>query len=220
MTYFNIAILEIVRDENGGSLIEFTIIVTLLLTVTLGISDFSVACYQILNLEKSTQMGARLAATLDPPAAGLDKWDGLTDPVDGSDLGLIPGADAFPQFATIACTNTGCSNWAGGFDADAFNQIVFGVGSSSCTDALGPVSRGMCDVSDLVKPENLIVEYSYAEIGYAGQYPPPVMITIRLVNLPPFGFSPIGDLAGVAIEQFTTTSATIQAEDMSNAGLN
>ena len=56
------------RDADGAVMVEFSIVILVLLTVTGGMVDFSLALYQYNNASKAVQLGGRLAATSDPVA--------------------------------------------------------------------------------------------------------------------------------------------------------
>ena len=71
--------------DDGAVMVEFTIIAALLLTVTCGMVDFSLALYQWNAASKATELGGRLAAVSDPVSSDLSTLTGL-----GS--GMAPGA--------------------------------------------------------------------------------------------------------------------------------
>ena len=56
-------------------MIEFTIIVTLLMTVTCGIVDFSLALQQWNAAAKAAELGGRLAAVSDPISSDIATLD-------------------------------------------------------------------------------------------------------------------------------------------------
>src|SRR6476469_4516640 len=89
--------------RDGSVMIEFALIVWLLLTVTCGMVDFSLALYQWNAASKATELGGRLAAVSDPVSSDLSTLTGL-----GS--GVNPG-DAMPYFKRVCSgSSQSCSN--------------------------------------------------------------------------------------------------------------
>jgi hypothetical protein len=54
-----------------------------------------------------------------------------------------------------------------GFDQTAMNTIVFGRGSSSCSDAKSADTVGMCDIFPRITPANVVIVYAQIGLGYA-----------------------------------------------------
>src|SRR5580698_4752969 len=126
-----------IRDDDGAVLVEVTVVMTIMFVFILGSIEFLFAMFQWNAATKAVQIGARIAAVSNPVAAGLNN------------LGLavvsasLPPGSAMPNFtitcdgATESCTcNTvGACPGVGGYDAAAMSTIVYGRGSSSCSDA-------------------------------------------------------------------------------------
>ena len=89
-------ILRFTRDNNGGVLVEATIMITIMFVFVLGSIDFLFAFYQWNAATKAVQMGVRIAAVSDPVARGLN---GLSASVVSASL--RPGS-AMPSF-TVTC---------------------------------------------------------------------------------------------------------------------
>src|SRR2546422_4126289 len=105
---------------DGAVMVEFSIIATLLLTVTCGIVDFSLALYQWNAASKAVELGARLAAVSDPIAADITGMSGVGG-------GVNPG-DAMPYFKRVCSGSTqSCSN-GGTYSAGAMNRLIYGRG--------------------------------------------------------------------------------------------
>ena len=68
------------RDQNGGVLVEVTIMLTVVLLVIIGVVDFLFAFYQWNAATKAVEIGARVAAVSDPVAIGLDRTQCRYDP--------------------------------------------------------------------------------------------------------------------------------------------
>ena len=65
-------ILRFTRDNNGGVLVEATIMITIMFVFVLGSIDFLFAFYQWNAATKAVQVGVRIAAVSDPVAKGLN----------------------------------------------------------------------------------------------------------------------------------------------------
>ncbi len=65
-------VLRFARDNNGGVLVEATIMMSILFMFVLGSVDFLFAFYQWNAAAKAVQVGARIAAVSDPVAIGLN----------------------------------------------------------------------------------------------------------------------------------------------------
>src|SRR5258708_19391257 len=85
-------VLRFARDNNGGVLVEATIMMSILFMFVLGSVDFLFAFYQWNAAAKAVQVGARIAAVSDPVAIGLN---GLSAGVVSASL--RPGS-AMPSF--------------------------------------------------------------------------------------------------------------------------
>jgi Flp pilus assembly protein TadG len=76
-------IAQLVRDEDGGPLVEVAIIFPILILFLFGGVDFMNALYQWNAAAKAVQIGARIAAVSDPVASGLNS---ISDDVLSPDL--------------------------------------------------------------------------------------------------------------------------------------
>src|SRR6266478_3264748 len=125
------------RDQQGSVLVEVTIMLSVTLVLVLGAIDFLLLFYQWNAAAKAVQIGARLAAVSDPVASGLNR---LSQAVVSAS---VPPGAAMPIFVvtcdgrTANCTCNGVNACGGmkGYNGAAMNTIVFGRGSSSCSDA-------------------------------------------------------------------------------------
>src|ERR1700693_4377498 len=129
-------VLRFTRDNNGGVLVEATIMMTIMFVFVLGSVDFLFAFYEWNAAAKAVQVGARIAAVSNPVARG---FNGLSAALVSASL--RPGS-AMPSFtvtcdgATAKCRCEGtCLGGVVVFDADALNTIVYGRGSTACDDA-------------------------------------------------------------------------------------
>ncbi len=209
---------RVVRDTNGGVLVEVTVMMSIMFVVILGLIDFLFLFYQWNAAAKAVQVGARIAAVSDPVASGLR--DVSTAMVGAS---VRPGS-AMPAF-TVTCDGAnrtcGCEGACTGFgvyDAEAMNTIVFGRGSKACGDADSFYHAGMCDIFERITPANVRIRYTQpappAGLGYAGRPGGPVpTITVSLQNMP-FQFFFLGDLLGFRNLQIPAMVTTVTSEDL------
>jgi len=204
------------RDQQGSVMVEVTIMLSIVLLLVLGAIDFLLLFYQWNAAAKAVQTGARLAAVSDPVASGLNN---LSQAV--MSASVPPGA-AMPNFVvtcdgrTATCTCNGVNACRGGYDRAAMNTIVFGRGSSSCSDAKSADLVGMCDIFPRITPANVKIVYAQTGLGYAGRPGGPMpTITVSLQNLP-FQFFFLRGLMGFHDFQIPASTVSLTAEDLSS----
>src|SRR5215472_14019078 len=204
------------RDQRGAVIVEVTIVLTFMFVLVLGGIEFLLLFYQWNAAAKAVQTGARLAAVSDPVALGLNN---LSQAV--MSALVIPGA-AMPNFVvtcdgrTATCTCNGVNACRGGYDRAAMNTIVFGRGSSSCSDAKSADVVGMCDIFPRITPANVKIVYAQTGLGYAGRPGGPMpTITVSLQNLP-FHFFFLRGLMGFHDFQIPASTVSLTAEDLSS----
>ena len=71
------------RDQDGGVLVETTVLIPILLVFLLGAVDFLFAFYQWSAAIKAVEVGARIAAVSDPVAEGLNSYLNIVLPQRG-----------------------------------------------------------------------------------------------------------------------------------------
>jgi hypothetical protein len=209
---------DCMRDDAGAVLVEVTIMMSIMLIFLLSSIEFLFVFYQFNAATKAVQIGARIAAVSDPVATGLRS---LTTAVLGA---VVPGAP-MPNFE-IRCDGAAarCDCLRGpacprnlGYDAAAMNTIVFGRGSSSCTDASNFYNTGMCDVLPRISPSNVVIVYSQTGLGFAGRPGGPVpTITVSLQNLS-LQLLFLGGVLGLNALKIPALTTSITAEDLSSS---
>jgi Flp pilus assembly protein TadG len=218
---------RLLRDQNGGVLVETTIMISIVLVFVLGSVDFLFAFYQWNAAAKALEIGARIAAVSNPPASGLScitttcaGSDSLSTRVVSSSLHV---GDTMPSF-TVTCNDGGsggCScagtcTGVSGYNSAALNTIVYGRGSAVCGDATNPYRTGMCDIFPRIQPANVRIVYAQTGLGYAGRSRGPVpTITLSLQNLT-FQFFFLGGLLGFNNINIPALQTTITGEDLSS----
>ena len=204
------------RDQCGAVMVEVTIMLSLTLVLVLGAIDFLLLFYQWNAAAKAVQIGARLAAVSDPVASGLN---GLSHAVVSAS---VPPGAAMPKFIvtcdgrTATCTCVRACRGVRSYDRAAMNTIVFGRGSSSCSDAKSADVVGMCDIFPRITPANVVIVYTQTGLGYAGRPGGPMpTITVSLQNLP-FQFFFLRGLMGFRDLQIPASTVSTTAEDLAS----
>ena len=139
------------RDEDGGPLIEATIMIPILITFLLGGVDFLNAFQQWSAAAKAVEIGARIAAVSDPVASGFDNLA-----LNAANNTTTTVGAAMPAFTvtcdgggTATCSCTGFCTGVGSYSAAAMGLIVYGRdGNGKCGDATSEYFLGMCDIFD------------------------------------------------------------------------
>jgi hypothetical protein len=208
----------ILDDENGAVLVEVTVMMTIMFVFLLGSIEFLFVFYQWNAAAKAVQVGARIAAVSDPVAGGLN---GLSMTVVGS---AVPPGAPMPSFvitcdgstSRCVCSSAGTCPGEVVYNSAAMDTIVFGRGSSSCTDATSSFNAGMCDVFGRIRPANVVVIYTQTGLGFAGRPGGPVpTITVSLKDLP-LQFFFLSGLMGFSNLRIPPLTTSMTAEDLSS----
>jgi Flp pilus assembly pilin Flp len=205
-------IARLVRDEDGGPLVEVAIILPILILFLFGGIDFMNALYQWNAAAKAAEIGARIAAVSDPIASGLAS---IAEEAVSSSLasgGPMPDFTIACDGGAAACSCTsGACDGMGAYSAEAMGFIVYGrAGGSVCAPPVSQYFAGMCNLHPAIAPQYVTVVYKQTGLGYAGRSLGPVpTITVSLnaassqTKLPfKFFFLPFATLN---IPQVTTT---------------
>jgi hypothetical protein len=213
-------ILSFIRDNNGGVLVEATIMIIIMFVFLLGSIDFLFAFFHWNAATKAVQMGARIATVSDPVARGVN---GLSAGVVSASL--RPGSEMLSftvtcDGGTATCKCQGACRGVDGYNDAAMRTIVFGRGSTACGDATSSYTAGMCDIFSKITPANVRIAYTQpaapAGLGFAGRPGGPVpTIRISLQNIP-FRFFFLGDLLGFRNIQLPSATTTMTGEDLNS----
>ncbi len=210
-------IARLISDENGGALVEATVMLLITFLVLFGSVDFLNAFYQWNMANKAVQLGARIAAVSDPVASDLSAFDWISTTYSPGDPLSASG-----NLYSWTCTSSGCGSGAG-YNPDALKTIVFGrnwlvTGNSRCDPTTNLYLRGMCHMFSRVGLDNVQITYADSGLGFAYRSAGPIpTITVRLQNLP-FQFFFLSGLMGFANIQIPTEATSITGEDVSSAG--
>ncbi|OWY12769.1 hypothetical protein B6V72_12875 [Thioclava sp. F34-6] len=167
------------RDEEGATLVEFTLVFGLYLLVFFGLLDFGRLAYHYVNMQRGLQVAARLAAVRPPACAGVPETN---------TRGVTPKDQAEPQFGT----NCSAESW-----------VCSAPATVSCSGAM--TNPTVAEIWPIVAPAlpngssaaNLSFSYSYdPELGFlGGPYVP--MVTVELQNVNFVFATPLGALVGL-----------------------
>jgi Flp pilus assembly protein TadG len=220
-------IARLISDQNGGVLVEATVMILVTLIVVLGSVDFLFAFYQWNMANKAVQLGARIAAVSDPVASDLPAFDWTTLPatvLPGDPLAAGSGLYSLTcNGATSACVcDTGytCAGTGTTYSADAMKTIAFGrnflvTGNASCDPTTNLYLRGMCHMFPRIGVANVAITYKDTGLGFAYRSDGPIpTIIVKLQNLP-FQFFFLSGLIGFTNIQIPAETTSITGEDLS-----
>jgi Flp pilus assembly protein TadG len=209
--------MRFLRDQNGAVLVETTVMMALMFVFVLGSIDFLFLLYQWNAATKAVQLGARIAAVSNPVATGLNNLSNAVVSVSVSPGAAMPFFEVRCNGATATCICTGTCTGVNGYDTAAMNTIIFGRGSSSCTDATSAYNAGMCDIFGRIKAANVVISYTQTGLGYAGRPGGPApTITLALQNMS-FQFFFLSGLLRFNDIRMPALTTSVTAEDLSSS---
>jgi len=209
-------IARLIRDEEGAVLVEVTVVMVLIFIFILGSVDFLFAFYQWNAVSKAVQVGARIAAVSTPVVSGLNE---LSVAVVNSS---VPPGSQMPSFQvrcerkSETCQCMGACAGVGAYNPAAMKTIIFGRGSSSCTDAASIYEAGMCDIFPRIADANVVIQYVQTGLGFAGRPGGPVPTISISVGDMPFQFFFLSGILGFDKIQIPASTTSIAAEDLSS----
>lgn len=196
------------RDENGSTMIEFGVVLSVFLLLFFGLIDFGRLGFHYVQAEKAMQVAARVAAVRPPVCAGVPETHtrGATAP------GTLP-----PDYGTscragaTVCVNPGTITCSGNAANPTANEVWTLIAGALPNNA---------DVT------NIQFSYSYDNnLGFLGGPYVPV-VTVELQNLNFQFLSPLGALVGLtgavadpglgADIPFPPMSVSLPAEDLNS----
>lgn len=150
--------LNICEDTEGATLVEFSMIVTLLLLLTFSFVEFGILYFQHNNAQKATQLGAREASTRLMITGVEDCWVASNEPA-GTECASVNNANGAP----IVCTG----------------------GSSGNCDSTGmaAVITLMQSAYPSLEAENIQITFAPTSLGYVGRGRPVPAITVEVNNI-------------------------------------
>ncbi|HYD29533.1 MAG TPA: TadE/TadG family type IV pilus assembly protein [Azospirillaceae bacterium] len=193
------------RHDGGATMVEFTLVMMLLFSITFAIVEFALYNWQLNAAEKATEMAVRLAVESDPVASGFATYSGV---VDG---GLDPGTDLtttlVPAF-TLTCTDTACSCSEGSCTQ---------VGTARSVGAFDAILARARAIFPRIQAQNLVVEYRHVGLGFAGRPGPDLVpvVAVRLRNLN-YNVAAMTAFGVPATLPLTTAPSVMTAEDLNS----
>lgn len=169
---------SLLRDEDGATLVEFSMVISLFLLIFFGLIDFGRLAYHIVTGERAMHTAARIGVVRPPACPGVPEFLGLSSDAPAStDYGTScnAGGPICEDPGPVSCTG------------DMSNATA-----AEIWEAVGVVFPPGSDIS------NLRFSYTYdARLGFlGGPYVPVVTVAMEDVT---FDFiTPLAGLAAVA----------------------
>lgn len=161
-------------DENGGPAAEFGMVLPLALIFLFGIIDVGRYMWDINQSEKATQTGARWAVATGILVEDLTEYSFVdADTLQGEP---IDAAD----FPTIACTQDGCDCADCDFDGETLDATSFAA-----------LIQRMSEIKPDIGSDNVVVNYSWSGLGFAGDPNGPDVAPIVTISLTGMTFRPL-----------------------------
>jgi Flp pilus assembly protein TadG len=182
-------------DCAGAAGAEFAIVLPLLLLFLFGILDVGRYMWSINELEKATQVGARMAV--------------VTDMVP-SDLASTNFGATLGQGAKITSADFGqmhCDKFSGTLQCVCDSNCA-DIGTTADANAFGLVVARMQKIAPVLADTNVRITYTNSGLGYAGDPNGPDVAPIVTVSTNDVGFAPL-------IFQFFGASLTLPSESAS-----
>lgn len=191
---------NILRRDDGATAAEFAMVLPLLILLLFGIIDVGRYMWTLNQVEKATQMGARMAVVTNMVPGGLASQN----------YGAILGQGAAiptSQFGAAACSAP--------------------AGTLTCTCVTSPcptltpvdntaftaITTRMNQIAESVSPQDVTIRYDNSGLGYAGDPTGPDVAPIVTVSAVGVGFqSLILQFLGINL-QLPTVSASLTLED-------
>jgi Flp pilus assembly pilin Flp len=159
---------RIVKDTEGASLIEFTLVFPLILLVALGTVDAALVLFDHAQGNKAAQRGARVAVVAPPVAEGATDLEYISIGSNCFDVATgLPNGNC--EVVDAVCSNGACTGTHTGFDTDAFNDI------------LGEMQL----MFPRLDAENVQIAYRSTSLGFSGRpggVPMEVTVEIRCMT--------------------------------------
>ena len=187
------------RDRDGGPAAEFALVLPIALLFLFGIIDVGRYMWEVNRIEKATQTGARWAVSTDMIASDLAAYSFAASG------GILQGEPVpSSSFPGVRCTSAGCVCKTSG-------ACAFGLTANST--AFNALVNRMNDINGRITAANVMVDYDYSGLGYAGDPNGPDVAPIVSVTVRNFQFSPLLlSLFGGSV-QFPDLSYSLTMED-------
>lgn len=194
---------RLAADRGGAAGAEFAMVLPLLILLIFGTIDAGRYMYTLNQVEKATQMGARMAVVTDMVPGGLAAQNyGLTlgqgQPIPTSSFGA---AQCQKPAGTITCT---CVT----SPCPTLTPI-----DQTATGPFNLVVDRMRFIAGMLDERNVTIRYDNSGLGYAGDPTGPDVAPIVTVSATNVAFNPlIGQFFGISL-RFPVVSASLTLED-------
>ena len=173
--------------QEGATSAEFAMVLPLLILFLFGIIDVGRYMWTLNQVEKATQMGARMAVVTAMVPSDLSNKNF------GSILGqgaVIPTS----QFGEMQCTSNGT------VASCACVSNCSGIGTTADTAAFNLVATRMNQIAGAVAPTNVQIDYTNSGLGYAGDPTGPDVAPIVTVSAVGVGFQSLPSLQFLRVQ--------------------
>lgn len=178
-------------NNKGATLIEVSLLLPVILSVTFGICEFGYILFQNNSAQKATQVGARYAATRTAAISNL--------------------TDCFVSTAGYAA-GTDCVDVTG-----YASYVETCPGNTDCVDSvIDAILARMQTVYPSMQKANLEITYSSTGLGFVGRQRPVPAITVKVIDLD-YDFIALRFLANLTTAlKLDEAQTTVIAEDLGN----
>jgi hypothetical protein len=201
------ACLRGLAGHSGGAVgVEFALVLPLLLLFLFGIVDVGRYMWSINQLEKATQVGARMAVVTDLVPTDLGSFN--------FGIGLGQGA-AIP---TSSFGSLHCDKFGGSLTCSCDSNCA-GIGMTADATAFAAITDRMKQIAPMLSDTNVRITYTNSGLGYAGDPNGPdvsPIVTVSTGNS--LSFSPMV-LFGASMT-LPSESASLTLEDASGSTSN
>lgn len=193
------------KDEQGAVTVSASWLLGIFIIITGAGIEMAHAYFQSNTMRHAVEIGVRNAATGAPVALELAELTGLGNGVDSG--------DPMPDYK-IVCSGETLSCNRGGFDASAFDKIFYGRDEDGVCGNTDRERRGVCDLLDKIKIENVSVSYEASGLGRAGN--PADIIPLVTVSISGVqrDYVFLDMVSSAWSDQMTGASAVAIAEDL------
>jgi Flp pilus assembly protein TadG len=188
--------LRLFRDQTGATMVEYTLVFTLMMLLTFGLVEFGVVFYQYNAAEKATQIGARYIATRGPVLTGV--------------------GDCAPASTSSYSAGTYCSNVSGATGAIATCNANAPSGNCQAAVLTALVAK-MQQYAPNIQAQNVQVIYRGVGLGFVGRGAPVPMVTVRLTGMT-YSYITLNALLGLPPLAMPSFDASIVGEDLNEGG--
>lgn len=200
------------RDTRAGGAAEFTLVLPIMLILLFGIIDVGRFAWDMNQLGKAVQVGARWAVVTDAIPDGLN--DSNANAYSWASDGGIAQGSVVPSgsFSGIYCTGTSSTatcSWKG--------STPSGFSSSYNAAAFRRLVDRMKQIDPDIDYANVRVDYDYSGLGFAGDPNGPDVVPLTKVTVRNLQFKPITTFLFKTNITFPDISYSLTMEDGSGS---